>query len=152
MTQPNKVSPRWRVVAIGAILIAVVGCGPAAKLRRAQKLIAKAEMLGAKWHTDTVWKDTYHYIPRVERDSVFLNVPGDTVVIEKERLRVKVKVNHDSIYVKGECLPDTVEVKVPVVVNKSIEAPQKITWWEAVLGVLLAFVIGYGVCWITKKR
>lgn len=132
--------------------LVVAGCGPASKLRRAERLIAKAELQGAKWHIDTVFKIVPVTTKLVERDTVVLNAPGDTIVITKDKLRVKLKVMRDSIYVNGECLPDTIKVIVPVQVTKTIEAPKGITWWEAVLGIILAFVIGYVVRLLTGRK
>lgn len=125
----------------------LASCGPAAKLKRAERLIKKAEAMGAVWHVDTVYADREVPVPRVERDTVVYNVPGDTIIIEKERLRVKLKVSHDSIYVSGECLPDTIKISVPVTVTKTIHAKQGMSWW---LWVLMA--IGFiGGVWIGAK-
>jgi len=139
-------------VAIVAVLATLTACGPAAKLRRAKRLIAQAEAQGATWSVDTVFAITTVPIKSVEHDTVVYNVPGDTIVIIRDKLRVKLKVMRDSIYVKGECLPDTIKVIVPVQVNKTIECPRGIRWWEAVLGVLLAFVLGYAIRLITSKK
>lgn len=118
---------KWYAYVIIALVIA--SCGPAAKLRRAERLIKKAEAMGAVWHVDTVFKIVPVTTKLVERDTVLLNVPGDTITITRDKLRVKVKVMRDSIYVKGECLPDTIKVIVPVQVNKTIDAPRGLPWW-----------------------
>ena len=99
------------LIIISALLL--TSCGPAAKLRRAERLIRKAEAMGAVWHVDTVFTEREIPVPRVHRDTVVVNAPGDTIYITKERLRVKVKVSHDSVYVSGECLPDTIRAAGP---------------------------------------
>jgi hypothetical protein len=126
-------------LAILALLLA--SCGPAAKLRRAERLIAKAELQGAHWRSDTVWKTTDHFIPVVKRDTMILNTPGDTITITKERLQVKIRIRRDSIYVAGACLPDTIRIRVPVSVTKTIEAKQGLPWWYWLI-VALCFIGG----------
>jgi len=117
----------------------LISCGPAYKLRRAERLIKKAEAMGAVWHVDTVYTERDVPVPRVQRDTVVVNAPGDTILITKERLRVKVKVQRDSIYVSGECLPDTIRISVPVTVTRTIEAKRGLPWWFWVL---------VGICFI----
>lgn len=132
-------------LAILAILLA--SCGPAAKLRRAERLITKAELHGAHWRSDTIWKTTDHFIPVVKRDTVVLNAPGDTITITKERLQVKIRIRRDSIYVAGACLPDTIMIRVPVSITKTIEAKQGIPWWVWLM-VAAGFVLGM---WISSR-
>ena len=119
----------------------LISCGPAYKLRRAERLIKKAEDMGAVWHVDTVYTEREVPVPRVQRDTVVVNAPGDTIYITKERLRVKVKVAHDSIYVSGECLPDTIRISVPVAIDNKLEAKPGLPWWFWLL-VAVCFVGG----------
>lgn len=117
-----------RILTIIICLLIVQSCGPAAKatrkLRRAERLIIQAEALGATWKQDTVFRLVPVEVKSVKTDTVFSSHPGDTVVVEKERLRVKyVKMPGDSVYIEGECKADTVYKQVPVVVNKSIKCP-----------------------------
>lgn len=133
----------WLLILIGGI---VVSCGPAAKLRRAEKLIKKAEEQGAVWHVDTVYQMTPVEIESVRVDSVFVAKPGDTVTIEKERLKVKyVRLPGDSVFIEGECEADTIYKAVPVVVNRKLEAKGGIKWWwllvAAAGGMILASLL-----------
>lgn len=108
------------------------------KLRKAEKLIKQAEQLGSKWSQDTVYKEIPFIVDSVRVDSVFVAKQGDTVVIEKERLKLRyVKLPGDSVFIEAECKADTVYKSVPVSVTKTIEA--KINWW-------LYFGIGFGAC------
>lgn len=108
------------------------------KLRKAEKLIKQAELLGSQWSQDTVYKEIPFIIDSVRVDSVFVAKQGDTVVIEKERLKLKyVRLAGDSVYIEGECEADTVFQKVPITITKEISA--KINWW-------LYFGIGFGAC------
>src|SRR5688572_9012354 len=76
----------WLIV--GLIL---TSCGPAAKLRRAEKLINKAEELGAKWKVDSVIVEIPVPVQSVRVDTVERVLPGDSIILEKERLKVVVK-------------------------------------------------------------
>ena len=92
------------------------------KLKRAEKLINQAEQLGVKWHSDTVLQKIPVYIDSVVVDSIFTSIVGDTVYMERERLKVKyVRLKGDSIFIRGECLADTVKIQVPVTVTKEIK-------------------------------
>lgn len=120
------------------ILMILCSCGAAGKLKRAEKLISKAEAMGATWHVDTVYKEVPYYIDSVRVDSVFISKVGDTVVIEKDRLKLKyVRLPGDSVYIEAKCEADTVYQKVPVIVNKTIAA--KSEWWK---WALIGFCVG----------
>lgn len=120
------------------LLLLLTACGPLSKLRRAERLINKAELLGAKWHQDTVYVNVRIPIPEVKTDTILVSAEGDTVYITKDRLKIKyVNLPGDSIFIEGECAADTVYKNVPVTVIKTIEA--KCTpWWKW-------FLIGMGV-------
>lgn len=121
----------------------LLSCGPASKLRRAERLISKAEEKGATWRVDTVYKEVPLIVSQVKKDTVFESLPGDTVVIEKERLRVKyVKLPGDSVFIEGECKADTVYKEVPVTVTKTIEAKGGINWYWLVVVALAGLLIG----------
>ena len=92
------------------------------KLKRAEKLTKQAIELGAVVTPDTVYKWRTVFIDSVRVDSIFTSIVGDTVYLEKERLRVKyVRLKGDSIFIRGECLADTVKIQVPVTVTKEIK-------------------------------
>lgn len=131
-------------------LIFLASCGPGAKLKRAQKLIAKAEAQGATWKVDTVFKEIPVFITESRVDSIFRTSPGDTVVIENERLKVVyVRLPGDSVFIEGQCKSDTIIQKVPIVVNKTIEAKGGIPWWWLVIVIPSAIVI-YEI--LTRRR
>jgi hypothetical protein len=121
----------------------LLSCGPASKLRRAERLISKAEEKGATWRVDTVYTQVPVIVSQVKKDTVFESLPGDTVVIEKERLKVKyVKLPGDSVFIEGECKADTVYKEVPVTVTKTIEAKGGIKWYWLVVVAFVALLIG----------
>lgn len=119
-------------------LLILCSCSANGKLRRAERLIKQAEAMGSSWHVDTVYTEIPVYIDSVRVDSIFVAQVGDTVVIEKERLKLRyVRLPGDSVYIEAECKADTVYKRVPVTVTKTIQA--KTNWW-------LYFFMGFGAC------
>lgn len=121
------------------LAVALASCGPAGKLRRAEKLIKKAELQGATWTADTVWVQRTVVRPQIDTDTLVVIKPGDSVVIFKDRLQVKIKrLAGDTVFVEAKCKADTVKVKVPVNVYRTITAKGWLRWWH----LLIAFVVG----------
>lgn len=153
-----------RIATFGGFLLLVIlcivgmctsSCGPSYHLRRAEQHLQKAELKGANVRTDTVYKLDTIYVPVVgiETDTIFQSIPGDTVEIEKERLRIKyVELKWDSVYIEGECLPDTVEVvrNIPVAVNKEISSGLSV--WDVVILCIVVAVVAYIVGTFRKKK
>lgn len=91
------------------------------KLKRANKLIAQAEQLGVKWKSDTIFKTIPVFIESVKYDSIFTSLQGDTVYLEKDRLKIKyVRLPGDSVFIEGRCEADTVKIEVPISVTKTV--------------------------------
>lgn len=116
----------------------LISCGPNYYLRRAERNLKKAEMLGAQIGSDTIYKYVNVYVPDVKKDTVFTSKPGDTIYISKDRLRIKyVNLPGDSVFIKGECKDSIITVKHPIVINRTIKSVRnKLPWWVyAVFGV-----------------
>ncbi len=100
----------FKLLAVGISLIllaAVTSCSPQ---RRFTRLVTKHPELV---QTDTIIRiDTLKVpVPKVEKDTAFLEkYLRDTVVIEKERLKLKLWKVYDTIKVEAECGADTIEV------------------------------------------
>lgn len=95
---------------------------------------------GSEISSDTVTKRVAVFIPQVVKDTIFESRPGDTVRIEKERLRIKyVSLPGDSVYIHGESRADTIVREIPVTVTQIVTAPKDNKWkWIAIaLGVIL---------------
>ena len=73
-----------RITAI--LFLILVSCSPTAKLRRAEKLIAKAKAGGAHVKSDTVFSIKEVITKEVKKDTVFKDVAGDTVYITKDNI------------------------------------------------------------------
>lgn len=111
------------------------------KLKRAEKLIAQAEQLGAVWKIDTVYKKIPVYIDSVRVDSIFTAKPGDTVYLEKERLKIKfIRLAPDSFKIEGKCDTVTVYKNVPYIVNKEINTGIRLL--TVVQWSILALIVG----------
>jgi hypothetical protein len=134
------VYPNVDKILYGLLLITgVTSCGPSYHLRRAVNK-------GAVTTSDTVYQEYKVRVERVYKDTIIREVSlGDTVVIEKERLRVKyVNLPGDSIYIQGECLPDTIVIKHPTIVNNTIKEPENmhwLRWFAAGIGVSSIFFL-----------
>lgn len=124
----------------------ILSCSPAAKLRRAEKLIAKAEQAGLRWYSDTLHSIVEIPVPEIVKDTIFQTKPGDTVYIHKDRLSVKyVRLKGDSVFIEGKCEADTVYKETILTIHKEISAPpceQKIKWWYIAIAILIGTIIG----------
>jgi hypothetical protein len=93
------------------------------KLKRANRLIAEAVALGAEVTPDTIYKEIPVFIPQVRTDTIFTSSVGDTVVVQKERLKIKyVRLRGDSVFIEGKCDSLTKIVEVPVTITKEIKS------------------------------
>lgn len=135
------------ILIASAIMVWVLcSCGPRAKLRHAEKLIAQAEAAGLQWHSDTLHSIVEIPVPEIVKDTIFQTKPGDTVYIHKDRLSVKyVRLKGDSIFIEGKCAADTVYKETVLTIHKEINAPpcdeQKIKWWYLIIALFVGGII-----------
>ncbi len=116
------------------LLWLLCSCGANYHLKRSEHHLKKAIAKGAIISSDTIWKAVEIYVPEVTTDTLFRSVQGDTVRIEKDRLKIKyVKLPGDSVYIEGKCETDTVKVEVPVTVTKTIQATTWLKWWHLIV-------------------
>lgn len=130
------------------VVLLLTSCGPAAKLRRAEKLIAKAEEQGAKWSVDSVVVEIPVPVESVRVDTVLRVKVGDTVVIQKDRLKTIIRrIPGDTIILMTECEADTIRVKQTVTINKTIKAKGWLRWWH----LLIAGLAGAGLIALIRR-
>ncbi len=133
--------------ALAVLIILLSGCaaGKAArKLKRAERLIAKAEEAGAQWHTQTIYVQDTVFITETRVDSLIVSKPGDTVTITKDRLKLKyVRLAGDTVFIDAECAADTIIKKVPVTVVKTIKAKGGIKWWWILVALGVGVITGF---------
>lgn len=112
--------------------ISLLSCGPAYYLKRAERNLKKAEMLGAKVSPDTIYVTKEIIVPEHTIDTVFEQVEfRDTIRLENTKVLTKVKVNYQdrTVYVKSICKTDTIVKRVPITITKTIEAKGGLPWW-----------------------
>jgi hypothetical protein len=113
------------------IFVLLCSCSPAAKLRRANRLIAQAEKEGLQWHSDTLYTTLEVRIPQAVKDTIFQPVAGDTVRINKDRLKIEyVQIPGGKVYIKGKCEADTIYKEVVQTVYKELVCPPKEKRWS----------------------
>lgn len=126
------------------VVVFLVSCGPASKLKRAKKLIAKAESQGAIWTSDTVYKAVEIPVPEIRIDTLIKQVNfSDTITIVKDKVVTKIRVDSalKTIYVRTEAKPDTIRIKIPVRVENTIEAKSWLKWFHLIgIGFALGIV------------
>jgi len=88
--------------------------------------------------------DTVIITPSERVETTFVALPIDTITIEKERLRIKIRRIHDTLRVEGECRSDTITI------TETIELPPVIKyedrpWWSKWLMWGLAGLFGIKV-------
>lgn len=126
------------------LLVLLASCGVTdkanRKAKRAERLLNEAIALGAKVGTDTVFKEIPVFIDSVRVDSIFTAGVGDTVYLEKDRLKIKyIRLKADTFYIEGRCEADTVKITVPVEVKREIKTGAG--FWDIFRIVLFAVVL-----------
>lgn len=136
-----------KAVILSALLL-LASCGPAHKLRKAERLMNQAIAQGAKVKIDTV---TIEKI--VPGEKVEVRVPVDRIVhhdttIVQDRVKIHFQTVRDTVRVSVDCPPDT--IRVPVTIHKSIicpDCPRDRFWkgfgWGACAVLALAVVYGF---------
>ena len=121
--------------------LTLFACSP---IKRHQRLVERHPYV----HTDqiTTVHDTFEVIvPQVQVDTV-THVNFDTVIIEKDRLRVQLVKVHDSIYVEGECKSDTITVTRTIEVPTYVSENPRMKWWRPyVIGAWIFIFINLAV-------
>lgn len=126
------------------VLMILIGCSPTSKLRRAERLIKQAEAAGADWRHDTTFVKVPVFVTQTTIDTLFVTKPGDTVVLNRDRLHVKyINLPGDSVFIEGKCDSLIRYIKVPVTVENIIHAPKPFFKWWAFLafGVVIGLVV-----------
>jgi len=141
------------------ILIAVlfVGCVVPNNYPRAKW---KVDRIVDKWpevleNDTTIIHDTT-IVPETEVDTVFKAAKHDTVIIEKERLKIRfVRGKRDSFYITGECKSDTIikKVKVPVYTIEEKNLRGGFNWYLILIGAIILLIgyIGFNI-WRKKYK
>ncbi len=138
------------LIPILAILF-LVSCSPKMRFTR---LVEKFPHLLTS-DTITIHDTVTVEVPRVVHDTIvnehfFTEITRDTLVLQKERLTVK--IFHDTIkknvYIKGEC--DTITVSKIVERKIPVRYYEKTPLWKKIIGWLILAIILYGIYRLIK--
>ena len=131
------------------ILCFITGCSPSYRLNRLLALHPELKT------PDTLFIRDSLILPQVQVDTMFdFKTIRDTVVIEKDRLQIKLSRIHDTLFLTGQCKGDTVYItrKIPVEKIKIVKADKidklisKLPWIVIWFTSLIFFFI-----WLLRK-
>lgn len=88
--------------------------------------------------------DTTIVIEEIRAETTFVSLPVDTITIEKERLRIKIKRIHDTLVVDGMCMTDTIRVVEEVELPPVIQYKPRPTW-QTIIAWLLAGLFAFKI-------
>lgn len=139
ITRPNPDIIKVLAIISLICLVALTSCSASFHLRRAiekDPTIIQPEIVKVV--------DTVIITPSERVETTFVALPIDTITIEKERLRIKIRRIHDTLRVEGECRSDTITI------TETIELPPVIKyedrpWWSKWLMWGLAGLFGIKV-------
>ena len=139
ITRPNPDIIKVLAIISVICLVALTSCSASFHLRRA---IEKDPTIIQPEIVQVV--DTVIITPLERVETTFVALPIDTITIEKERLRIKIRRIHDTLRVEGECRSDTITI------TETIELPPVIKyedrpWWSKWLMWGLASLFGIKV-------
>ncbi len=134
------------------ILCLITGCSPTYRLN---KLLALHPELKTP---DTIFIRDSLIVPQVQVDTMFdYKTIRDTVVIEKDRLQIKLRKIRDTLFLTGKCKGDTVYItrKIPVEKIKIVKPDyldnfiSKLPW--VVIGLICLILLFVFLRWFPKR-
>ena len=97
------------------------------KLRKAER---KIEKLTIKYpqllQKDTLYDTVSIVTKEIKIDTSFIDVPGDTAFIYKDKLKIKYVRINDSVYIEGKCESDTLIQFIEIPFEKIVVQEQGI--------------------------
>ena len=136
------------------VLIVLNSCGPGYHLRRAQHHIRKAEEKGAKWSSQTFYKDVSFKVPGIDvKFTPKILAAGEPMVFVKDSVITRViiksgQAGRDTVFVDTKCPDRIVQKSVPVSIEKSIKAGKSFGYYLP--WFVLVFIIGVVVGYFTR--
>lgn len=118
--------------------------------KQAARHVQKAINKGYKVRADTVYILDTLLLTETRTDSIFISNPYDTIIIEKERLKVKyMRLGGDSVFIEGTCEADTVIKRIPYTVQERVYIEKTFfdyigidtIWKQIIFWVLIALII-----------
>jgi hypothetical protein len=146
-----------RNLIILTITFLLSSCSVNQHLKRSKRQLDKAIEKGYVLKIDSVYVNDTTYIPKIEHDTTFLFKRGDTIEVERERLRYKIirDIRTDSIFIDVECKADTIikEVLVevicdPIYIKETLlehfgikKTWQKILFFITIIGFIIILLV-----------
>jgi len=137
---------RWvgRAIGAGLITLLFVSCGAKYHLKRA---IAKdptiLDSVAVRVDTTIITQN------KALRDTLILQ-RIDTITLERNAVRVKIKRIHDTIQIDAECLPDTIRIQKVVEVPQVVYEEKKIKKKYIYLLIISIILYTFGLIKLLK--
>lgn len=139
------------ILPILIFLILASGCSPSRRLNRLLALHPELKILDTIRINDTLTSLQYEADIVIHIDSIH-----DTVIVQKDRLEIKLNRIHDTLYIQGKCKADTVIVQRTIPVEKiKIIRPDKLdNLIKAIPWLVSGFIVflAFGVFFLRKRR
>jgi len=116
-------------------LIVASGCSPTHRLNRLLALHPELKIPDTILFIDTLTT------PQYEADTmIYIDNIHDTIILQKDRLEIKLNRIHDTLYIQGKCKADTVIVQRTIPVEKIKVV--KVDKWDQLISKLPWLISG----------
>jgi len=131
------------------LVCTLLSCSASHHLKRSKHHYIKAIRKGYNPTIDTVFVRDTLFVSQIQHDTTFID-RGDTVFIEKDRLKIKYyrDIVTDSIFIEGICEADTVIKEIPITIQETIYIDRSFfdligvdKWWKEILFWLLIMIL-----------
>lgn len=124
-----------------ALVVALVCLSSCARLATDTGIRREARQRG---FLDITIRDSFIYRESVRADTTLVLdtlVKSDTIYLTKERLKLRIVKQHDTLRISGECEADTIKVPIVRTIVKPAD-PEPSYWWVWLGGgFIVAFVL-----------
>jgi hypothetical protein len=125
-------------------LSTLISCDP---VRRHNRLVDKYPYVH-KDVTQIIHDTVSIVVPKISHDTTFIVVRDiDTFIIEKERLKVTIRKEFDTLYVDAECDADTItiyrQIKAPLYTSTEHKHNRWKWWVWLIIGLALGMIIRF---------
>ena len=125
-------------------ILSLTSCDP---VRRHNRLVDRYPYVH-KDVTQIIHDTVTIYVPKISHDTTFLMVKDiDTFVIEKERLKVTIRRDFDTLFVDAECAADTItiyrEIKAPLYTSTEHRERRCLWWVWLIIGSVVTIIFRF---------
>jgi len=129
---------KWFILFVCLITLVILcnACGCEYHLAKAKKKCNQSFLSDTTYVRDTI------FTKEVKRDTTFFYNQKDTVVIREGKLIMKYFYRDSTVFLRGECLPDTVFYEKQIISNNLELKPDPISKYRFwIMGVILVLLI-----------